>query len=39
MKVLLVFKYFNIIYFHLKSNDITQNAVNFKAKGEKWLEL
>lgn len=39
MKVPLVSKYLSIIYFHLKSNDITQNAVNFKAKGEKWLEL
>lgn len=39
MKVPLVSKYLNIIYFHVKSNDITQNAIKFKAKREEWLEL
>ena len=39
MKVPLISKYLNIIYFHLKSNDITQNTINVKAKREKWLEL
>lgn len=34
-----VSKYLNIIYFHLKSNDIIQKVINFKAKGGKWLDI
>lgn len=34
-----LFKFLNIIYFHLKSNNIIQKAMNFKAKKVKGLGL